>query len=634
MNIVALRARRGLLACCMGLIAATAVIGLGSAKLLAAATPEETQKFKQAEGLIKTAETQARAKKLEEAGDSVAQAQKLVTQLDKVPEFTNQLAGLKKRLERLQGAVPKPADKTAAQKGGKANGKDAAGDALPTRNVSFVKHIAPILVTKCGRCHVNDSKGKFNMANFEALKRGTPDGTVIMPGKGSGSRLVEVIDSGDMPRGNGEKVTKAEQDAITKWIDEGAKFDGRSTETQLVRLVSSSVANAAKMTEPEELKVVLATGKEKVSYSKDIAPVLLSSCVDCHTATRRQGQLCMDNFNLLIKGGQSGNPWVPADAKESLLVKKLKGMVGQRMPLNRDPLPDDVIAKFEQWIAEGAKYDGRDPGQTTPILVRTTHIKSLTHDQLAKERVETSQQKWRLASPTGAPAVRETKNFLLIGRTSDAVLEEVATAAEAQATAVGRVFRAAADKPLVKGRITLFVFSGRYDYSEFGRMVEERQLPAEWRGHFGVDTTDVFGAFVIPDSAGGSDYSLQGVVGQQIAAAYVGSLSNVPNWFADGCGHAYAARVDLKAARIKHWNDRLAQVAARNAIDKLLSNGLSPEDGEAVSYGFVKFLMANTGKFNALMAALRNGEDFDYAFTRQFGPPKELLAAWGKAGQY
>jgi hypothetical protein len=199
---------------------------------------------------------------------------------------------------------------------------------------------------------------------------------------------------------------------------------------------------------------------------------------------------------------------------------------------------------------------------------------------------------------------------------------------------VGRVFRAAADKPLVKGRITLFVFSGRYDYSEFGRMVEERQLPAEWRGHFGVDTTDVFGAFVIPDSAGGSDYSLQGVVGQQIAAAYVGSLSNVPNWFADGCGHAYAARVDLKAARIKHWNDRLAQVAARNAIDKLLSNGLSPEDGEAVSYGFVKFLMANTGKFNALMAALRNGEDFDFAFTRQFGPPKELLAAWGKAGQY
>jgi hypothetical protein len=236
-----------------------------------------------------------------------------------------------------------------------------------------------------------------------------------------------------------------------------------------------------------------------------------------------------------------------------------------------------------------------------------------------------------LASPTGAPAIRESKNFLLIGRTSEAVLDEVAKAAEEQAIAVARVFRAPANQPLVKGRMTLFVFPGRYDYSEFGRMVEERQLPSEWRGHFGVDITDVFGVFVMPDSAGGSDYTLSGMVGQQVAAAYIGSLSNVPTWFADGCGHVYAARLDQKSSRVKAWDDRLAQVSSEGRLDRLIGRGLSPEETEAAAYGFVKFLMNNTSKFNALLMSLRKGEEFEQAFTRAFGDPKAVLATWMKS---
>jgi hypothetical protein len=615
MNTAKFPLRRYALVGIVGLLAVS-ILAVSARCLFAAATAEQSQKLKQADTLVKSAEKQARAKKFDESGKEVKEAQKLITEIEKVPELATQIAALKKRMERVENQVQMATAKTTPAAGG----ADAGG--LPTRNVSFIKHVAPILVSKCGRCHVNDKKGDFNMATYEILKRGSKDGAVIMPGKGSGSRLVEVIDSGDMPRGNGPKVTKAEQDAITKWIDEGAKFDGRDGDTPLLRLVSATAASAATPMESAELKVVAATGKEEISYSRDIAPVLLSTCVECHTAQRRSGQFCMDNFQLLLKGGQEGNPWIPGDAAESVIIKKLKGTLGQRMPLNRDPLPAETIAKFEKWIKEGAKYDGKDPTQGTPILVRNYRIKTLTHDQLAKERVESSHQKWRLASPTSEPTVRESKNFLLIGRTSDVVLGEVADAAEAQAIAVARVCR-----------ITLFVFPGRYDYSEFGKMVEARQLPPDWRGHSGVDLNDVFGAFVMPDSAGGSDYTLAGIVGQQIAAAYVGSLSNVPNWFAEGCGHAYAAKADQKASRVKKWNDRLLQLAAEKRLDQLLGRGLSPEETEAAAYGFVKGLMQSSGKFNALLTALRNGEEFDQAFARTIGPPKTVLAAWVQSVQ-
>ncbi len=629
MNTILMSVCRRLLFGVIGLIVVLAIAFAFELSLLAAVTPEEGQKLKRVDALLKAAEAQTRAKKFPQAEEAIGEAKKLMADLEKVPEFANPLMGYKKRLDRLQSQAPMSAAKPAPQQS--PNRPAEGGDGLPGSNLSFIKHIAPILVSKCGRCHVNDRKGNFNMATYELLKKGMQDGLVIMPGKGSGSRLVEVIESGDMPRGNGNKVSKPELDAITKWIDEGAKFDGKAGNTPLVRLVSSSVANAANMVEPEALKAVPATGKETVSFSKDIAPVLLSTCVECHTAAQQQGQFCMDNFNLLIKGGQCGNPWVPADAAESLLVKKLKGMVGQRMPLNRDPLPNDTIAKFEKWIAEGAKYDGSDPSQATPVLVRMTRIKTLTHEQLAKERTESSQEKWRLASPSGTPIVRKTKSFLLIGRVNEAVLDEVATVAEAQAINVARIFRAPLDKPLVKGGITLFVFSGRYDYSEFGRMVEERQLPPEWRGHFGMDSTDIFGVFVMPEADGSSDYTLAGVVGQQVAAAYVGSLSNSPSWFADGCGHTYAARIDPKATRVNQWNNRLVQVAANNRADLLLGRGLSPEDAEAAAYGFVKSLMNNSSKFNALLTALRNGEEFNRAFAHNIGPPKAVLEAWAKS---
>ncbi len=65
------------------------------------------------------------------------------------------------------------------------------------------------------------------MASYAQLIKGGKDGIVVQPGNGKGSRLYEVIESGDMPRGDG-KVLPEELTLLVRWIDEGATFDGRN----------------------------------------------------------------------------------------------------------------------------------------------------------------------------------------------------------------------------------------------------------------------------------------------------------------------------------------------------------------------------------------------------------------------
>ena len=69
----------------------------------------------------------------------------------------------------------------------------------PADGLSFTKAVAPILSARCGRCHASDSKGGFSLATYAALMKGPPEGVVIFAGDTVGSRLIETIETGDMP---------------------------------------------------------------------------------------------------------------------------------------------------------------------------------------------------------------------------------------------------------------------------------------------------------------------------------------------------------------------------------------------------------------------------------------------------
>jgi mono/diheme cytochrome c family protein len=527
---------------------------------------------------------------------------------------------------------------TAAEKGKKAEAAAekakadaAAGGALPTKNLSFVRDVAPILVAKCAKCHIDQAKGKFSMATFESLKKGSPDGAVYSPGKGTGSRIVDLIETGDMPRA-GPKVTKAELAAITKWIDEGARFDGPDEKSPLVSLIGGKVKVNAKSADEPKLSVVEATGKETVHFSKDIAPVLVQNCFSCHAGQQPTGQFQMATFAQMIRGGQSGNPWVPYKPDESLIIKKLKGQAGARMPQPQDrpPLPADVIAKFEKWIAEGARFDGPDAKQSTQLLAALVRTKSESSEELTADRQAAAKRMWGMADPNDAPATRETKNLIIVSSLPPALFDEMAGVAEEQAAYVAKQFHAPADGPLVKGRITLFVLPTHYYFSEFGRMVENRKVSVDSRGSWKFDVINACAAVVPPGDSG--DYTLGGVIGQELASVYVASLAGKPpEWFSEGSGRVIASRLDPKAARVRQWNEKIKQLAASGKLDTFISRGLSPDDTDVAAYSFLKELMGSSGKYSSLIIALRNGEEFAPAFAKVYGNSAQAMAvAWAK----
>src|SRR5215470_4036290 len=90
------------------------------------------------------------------------------------------------------------------------------------------------------------------------------------------------------------------------------------------------------------------------SFSTDVSPILQKNCVACHSSTTKMGDLVMDSYDSLMKGGTHGSPVVPHNAHGSRLALMLEGKIEPRMPFGADPLPASDIATIEAWIDAGA----------------------------------------------------------------------------------------------------------------------------------------------------------------------------------------------------------------------------------------------------------------------------------------
>ena len=104
-----------------------------------------------------------------------------------------------------------------------------------TRESSFKLHIAGILSTRCGQCHIQASRGEFSMASFASL---LAKPQAVTAGRPEASNLYVAVADGEMPpRGS---VPSAELAAIRRWIEEGAQFDGTDKEAHLSSYTSAN----------------------------------------------------------------------------------------------------------------------------------------------------------------------------------------------------------------------------------------------------------------------------------------------------------------------------------------------------------------------------------------------------------
>ena len=98
-------------------------------------------------------------------------------------------------------------------------------------------------------------------------------------------------------------------------------------------------------------------------FARDILPIFQKSCVGCHSGQKPKGDLSVETFAALLKGGQSGEAAVvPGKPDASPLIRMVRDQVEDlEMPpvAKRAKFPaltKDEIAKLIGWIAQGANW--------------------------------------------------------------------------------------------------------------------------------------------------------------------------------------------------------------------------------------------------------------------------------------
>lgn len=104
----------------------------------------------------------------------------------------------------------------------------------------------------------------------------------------------------------------------------------------------------------------IANVPEAVVYRDIVQPILSVHCTNCHNANKKKGDLRMDTFEFLAKGGENGPIFVSGKSMDSEMLKRclLPLENDEHMPPKGKPqLSDSQIALLAWWIDQGAPVD-------------------------------------------------------------------------------------------------------------------------------------------------------------------------------------------------------------------------------------------------------------------------------------
>ncbi len=125
---------------------------------------------------------------------------------------------------------------------------EAEGD--PTKPVSFIREVAPILVGACQACHgPKTAESNYRLDTFEKLMRPGDFGTAPVTASNlDDSEIYQLITEDDpharMPN-NGGRLVDSQIRTIAIWIRQGAKFDGQNAAAPLRDQIPRDLAHPA-----------------------------------------------------------------------------------------------------------------------------------------------------------------------------------------------------------------------------------------------------------------------------------------------------------------------------------------------------------------------------------------------------
>lgn len=185
--------------------------------------------------------------------------------------------------------------------------------------VYFKEAVLPVFLGNCAftGCHGGGSASDgVELSNYENIVKN------IVAFNLEDSEIYEVITEDDpdkvMPPTG--RMSQKNIDIITQWIEQGAKNNSCNNTTNS----SCDISN--------------------VTFSKDVNPVIQSSCVGCHGATNPRAGISLVSYQLIKDQVDSGRLFGAINHENGFVA----------MPLNQPKLEQCKIDKINAWIDAGA----------------------------------------------------------------------------------------------------------------------------------------------------------------------------------------------------------------------------------------------------------------------------------------
>ena len=203
---------------------------------------------------------------------------------------------------------------------------DAVADLFPKAKI--------ILVSSCVSCHGGEhDKGELKLDTLAASLKGGENGTALVAGNTDKSPIYSTTilpkDNEHVMPPKGELLGKAQTDALKQWVLAGAPWPDK-----------------------EPLKAI-----RRISFEKDVKPILEFNCVACHREDFAKGKLRLDVREQAFKHEGAIVPFKAekSDVYTSTIVPKDDENL--MPPANKGgPLPKETTDILKEWINQGAVW--------------------------------------------------------------------------------------------------------------------------------------------------------------------------------------------------------------------------------------------------------------------------------------
>ncbi|MEZ6086928.1 MAG: c-type cytochrome domain-containing protein [Pirellulaceae bacterium] len=125
-------------------------------------------------------------------------------------------------------------------------GSAAMADDVAEKPITYDDHVASVFKKSCATCH-GDGKQEagLNLASYAGLMKGSGGGEIVVAGRSSASRLIEVLTSdvdGEQMPPDGDRLPAETIALITKWIDSGLRENSGSSVAEMRTLGFTAIA--------------------------------------------------------------------------------------------------------------------------------------------------------------------------------------------------------------------------------------------------------------------------------------------------------------------------------------------------------------------------------------------------------